>query len=185
DEATELVLSSYHDFSPVLADTAQKFVEGQWIDAPARPGKRGGAFCAYTTPSVHPYVLLNYTSRRRDVLTLAHELGHGLHAYPAHRGRAVGRPLGRALGAVAGGDARRRRGAHRGVPDVVVLRAALHLDARVRLRVRLRAAAGALRVQPLSPGGRGVRAALPRNARGRWLAQPRGARRRRGCRPRR
>ena len=83
DEATELVLSSYHDFSPVLADTAQKFLEGQWIDAPARPGKRGGAFCAYTTPSVHPYVLLNYTSRRRDVLTLAHELGHGLHAYLA------------------------------------------------------------------------------------------------------
>jgi len=83
DDAADLVLTSYRDFSPVLSDTAQKFVDGHWIDAPARPGKRGGAFCAYTTPSVHPYVLLNYTSRRRDVLTLAHELGHGLHAYLA------------------------------------------------------------------------------------------------------
>src|SRR5207247_110229 len=82
-EASELVLSSFHDFSPVLGDTARKFIDGRWIDAPARPGKRGGAFCAYTTPSVHPYVMLNYTSKRRDVLTLAHELGHGLHAYLA------------------------------------------------------------------------------------------------------
>ena len=54
-----------------------------WIDAPARPGKRPGAFCAYTVPSHHPYLLLNWTARRRDVLTLAHELGHGLHAYLA------------------------------------------------------------------------------------------------------
>ena len=52
----------------------------RWIDAPVRPGKRAGAFCAYTVPSVHPYVMLNWTSRRRDVLTLAHELGHGVHA---------------------------------------------------------------------------------------------------------
>ncbi|MEA2177036.1 MAG: oligoendopeptidase, partial [Solirubrobacteraceae bacterium] len=51
----------------------------RWIDAPARPGTRPGAFCAYTVPSVHPYVLLNWTSRGRDVLTLAHELGHGVH----------------------------------------------------------------------------------------------------------
>src|SRR6202011_3660107 len=50
-----------------------------WIDAPVRPAKRGGAFCASGVPSLHPYVLLNYTSRRRDVLTLAHELGHGVH----------------------------------------------------------------------------------------------------------
>ncbi len=64
----------------MLGDTARRFFDEQWIDAPVRPGKRGGAFCAYTTPSVHPYVLLNYTSLRRDVLTLAHELGHGLHA---------------------------------------------------------------------------------------------------------
>jgi oligoendopeptidase F len=65
---------------PCSGDTAQRFFDEHWIDAPVRPGKRGGAFCAYTVPSVHPYVLLNYTSKRRDVLTLAHELGHGLHA---------------------------------------------------------------------------------------------------------
>ena len=82
-DATELVLDSFDDFSPVLGDTARRFFDGRWIDAPVRPGKRGGAFCAYTVPTVHPYVLLNYTSKRRDVLTLAHELGHGLHAYLA------------------------------------------------------------------------------------------------------
>jgi oligoendopeptidase F len=59
---------------------AGRFFDERWIDAPARPGKRGGAFCAYTVPSVHPYVMLNWTSTRRDVMTLAHELGHGLHA---------------------------------------------------------------------------------------------------------
>ncbi|MEA2245578.1 MAG: oligoendopeptidase [Solirubrobacteraceae bacterium] len=79
-EATEIVLSSFHEFSPLLAETARRFFDERWIDAPVRMGKRGGAFCAYTVPSVHPYVMLNYTSRRRDVLTLAHELGHGLHA---------------------------------------------------------------------------------------------------------
>jgi oligoendopeptidase F len=79
-EATEIVLSSFNDFSPTLHDTAKRFFDGQWIDAPVRPGKRGGAFCAYTVPSVHPYVMLNWTDRRRDVLTLAHELGHGMHA---------------------------------------------------------------------------------------------------------
>ena len=79
-EATEIVLASFSDFSPVLHDTAKQFFDGHWIDAPVRPGKRGGAFCAYTVPSVHPFVMLNYTSRRRDVLTLAHELGHGMHA---------------------------------------------------------------------------------------------------------
>jgi oligoendopeptidase F len=82
-EARELVLDSYASFSPDLADIARKFFDEQWIDAPVRPGKRGGAFCAYTVPSHHPYVLLNWTARRRDVLTLAHELGHGLHAYLA------------------------------------------------------------------------------------------------------
>ncbi|HSD77660.1 MAG TPA: M3 family oligoendopeptidase [Solirubrobacteraceae bacterium] len=79
-EATELVLDSFGAFSPVMGDTARRFFEGRWIDAPVRPGKRGGAFCSYTVPSVHPYVLLNWTSRRRDALTLAHELGHGIHA---------------------------------------------------------------------------------------------------------
>jgi oligoendopeptidase F len=81
-EATEIVLDAYGSFSPELADTARRFFDG-WIDAPARPGKRPGAFCAYTVPSHHPYVLLNWTSQRRDVLTLAHELGHGAHAYLA------------------------------------------------------------------------------------------------------
>jgi oligoendopeptidase F len=79
-EATQLVLQSFDDFSPVMGDTARRFFDGHWIDAPVRPGKRGGAFCSYTVPSVHPYVLLNWTSRRRDALTLAHELGHGIHA---------------------------------------------------------------------------------------------------------
>jgi oligoendopeptidase F len=88
DEARAVVLDSYASFSPELADTARRFFDDRWIDAPARPGKRPGAFCSYTVPSVHPYVLLNYTSRRRDVLTLAHELGHGLHAWLA-RGQGV------------------------------------------------------------------------------------------------
>jgi oligoendopeptidase F len=79
-EARDIVLDSYAGFSPQLADTARRFFDEARIDAPIRPGKRGGAFCAYTVPSAHPYVLLNYTARRRDVLTLAHELGHGVHA---------------------------------------------------------------------------------------------------------
>jgi oligoendopeptidase F len=80
EDARELVLSSYDDFSSELGDAARSFFTGNFIDAPVRPGKRGGAFCAYAVPSEHPYVLLNYTARRRDVLTLAHELGHGVHA---------------------------------------------------------------------------------------------------------
>jgi oligoendopeptidase F len=78
--ARELVLDTYDAFSPDAGAIARQFFEERWIDAPARPGKRGGAFCSYTVPSVHPYVLLNFTARRRDVLTMAHELGHGLHA---------------------------------------------------------------------------------------------------------
>jgi oligoendopeptidase F len=81
--ARELVLDAYRSFSPQLADVAQRFFDDGWIDAPMRGGKRPGAFCAYTVPSHHPYLLLNWTSRTRDVLTLAHELGHGLHAYLA------------------------------------------------------------------------------------------------------
>jgi oligoendopeptidase F len=82
-EARDLVLDAYASFSTKLADTARRFFDESWIDAPVRPGKRPGAFCAYTVPSAHPYLLLNWTSRRRDVLTLAHEMGHGLHAYLA------------------------------------------------------------------------------------------------------
>ena len=79
DDARELVLDSYRSFSPDLGALAQRFFDERWIDAPVRPAKRGGAFCAYTVPSHHPYVFLNWTFRRRDVLTLAHELGHGVH----------------------------------------------------------------------------------------------------------
>jgi len=79
-EAKELVLDSYASFSSELGDLAKRFFDERWIDAPVRPSKRGGAFCSYTVPSVHPYVMLNYTSKYRDVLTLAHELGHGVHA---------------------------------------------------------------------------------------------------------
>jgi oligoendopeptidase F len=82
-DAKALVLDAYASFSPELAGVARKFFDESWIDAPVRPAKRPGAFCAYTTPSAHPYVLLNWTSRRRDVLTLAHELGHGVHAFLA------------------------------------------------------------------------------------------------------
>ncbi len=79
-QARELVLDTYSAFSPEAGDVAKRFFDRSWIDAPVRPNKRGGAFCSYTVPSVHPYVLLNFTARRRDVLTMAHELGHGLHA---------------------------------------------------------------------------------------------------------
>jgi oligoendopeptidase F len=79
-EARELVLDAYDSFTPQLGALARRFFDERWIDAPVRPGKRGGAICSYTVPSAHPYVLLNYTARRRDVLTLAHELGHGVHA---------------------------------------------------------------------------------------------------------
>lgn len=79
-EARELVLDTYNSFSPVAGSVTRRFFDENWIDAPVRENKRGGAFCSYTVPSVHPYVMLNYTARRRDVLTMAHELGHGLHA---------------------------------------------------------------------------------------------------------
>ncbi len=79
-QARELVLDTYASFAPEAGRIARRFFDEGWIDAPVRPHKRGGAFCAYTVPSVHPYVMLNFTARRRDVMTLAHELGHGLHA---------------------------------------------------------------------------------------------------------
>ena len=79
-EAEEIVLDCYRTFSPELGATAEEFFTGGYVDGPPRPGKRGGAFCSYTVPSAHPYVMLNYTSRPHDVLTMAHELGHGVHA---------------------------------------------------------------------------------------------------------
>jgi oligoendopeptidase F len=78
-QAREIVLDCYSSFSPELGALAKRFFDERRIDAPVRPAKRGGAFCAAAVPSVFPYVLLNYTARRRDVLTLAHELGHGVH----------------------------------------------------------------------------------------------------------
>ncbi|NLE52551.1 MAG: M3 family oligoendopeptidase, partial [Chloroflexi bacterium] len=81
DEAREIVLSAYSRFHPEIAGIAEQFFAQKWIDAAERPAKRGGAFSASTVPSAHPYVFLNYTGRARDVMTLAHELGHGVHQY--------------------------------------------------------------------------------------------------------
>ncbi|MXQ12754.1 M3 family oligoendopeptidase [Microvirga makkahensis] len=78
-EARETVLSAYSAFSPRMADIARRFFDEGWIDAPTRPGKAPGAFAHPTVPSAHPYVLLNYQGKPRDVMTLAHELGHGVH----------------------------------------------------------------------------------------------------------
>jgi oligoendopeptidase F len=80
EDAKALVLDSYAAFTPELGDPARAFFDDNRIDAPPRPSKRGGAFAAYTVPSEHPYLMLNYTAKRRDVLVLAHEMGHGLHA---------------------------------------------------------------------------------------------------------
>ena len=82
-ESVQLVLDSFRDFSPVLANQARRvFVDGH-IDAEVRPGKRGGAFCAGILPNVSPWVLVNFANRARDVATLAHELGHAIHALMA------------------------------------------------------------------------------------------------------
>jgi len=79
DEARTIVLSAYDRFSPQMAQIARDFFEKHWIDAPVRSGKAPGAFAHPTVPSAHPYVMLNYMGRPRDVMTLAHELGHGVH----------------------------------------------------------------------------------------------------------
>ena len=78
-EARTTVLDAYAQFSPRLATIAQRFFDENWIDAPTRAGKAPGAFAHPTVPSAHPYVLLNYQGKPRDVMTLAHELGHGVH----------------------------------------------------------------------------------------------------------
>jgi len=79
EEARSTVLDAYHAFEPSMADTAQRFFDNGWIDAPPREGKNSGAFAHPTVPSAHPYVLLNFHGKSRDVMTLAHELGHGVH----------------------------------------------------------------------------------------------------------
>ncbi|MFC3230263.1 M3 family oligoendopeptidase [Marinibaculum pumilum] len=78
-EARDIVLDAYRRFSPQLAEIGQRFFDHPWIDAPARPGKAAGAFAHPVVPSVHPYLLVNYQGKTRDVMTLAHELGHGVH----------------------------------------------------------------------------------------------------------
>jgi oligoendopeptidase F len=79
DEAREVVVEAYSEFSQRAGDIVERFFSEQWIDAPVRENKRTGAFCATTVPDAHPYVLMNFTGERRSILTLAHELGHGLH----------------------------------------------------------------------------------------------------------
>ena len=108
-EAQATVLTAYGAFSPEMAAIAERFFKNNWIDAPVRPGKAPGAFAHPTVPSAHPYVLLNYQGRPRDVMTLAHELGHGVHqVLAAPNGRADG-----ADAADAGRDGERvRRDAH-------------------------------------------------------------------------
>ena len=79
NDAKSTILKAYGDFSPQMASIAEKFFTDLWIDAPVRAGKAPGAFSHPTTPSAHPYVLMNYQGKPRDVMTLAHELGHGVH----------------------------------------------------------------------------------------------------------
>ncbi len=84
DEAQTVVVDSYAGFSPDVANIVQKFFDKNWIDAPIREGKRSGAFAHPTVPSAHPYIMLNYQGSPRDVMTLAHELGHGVHQFLAN-----------------------------------------------------------------------------------------------------
>lgn len=83
DDAKDLVLKAYSEFSPQMAEIASRFFRENWIHAPVLPGKRSGAFAHPVVPSAHPYVMLNFTGTHRDIMTLAHELGHGIHQYLA------------------------------------------------------------------------------------------------------
>lgn len=80
EEARGIILESFGGFSKDMSDIAAEFFDGHWIDAQPRKGKRGGAFCEYVTPDHHPYIMLSYLNGRDDVIALAHELGHGVHA---------------------------------------------------------------------------------------------------------
>ena len=91
-EAKKMVLTAYRGFSPEMAKIAERFFTDRWIDAPVRPGKAPGAFSHPTTPSAHPYVLMNYQGKPRDVMTLAHELGHGVHQVLAAKNGALMAP---------------------------------------------------------------------------------------------
>jgi oligoendopeptidase F len=79
EEAKTIIIEAFGGFSPLLAATAKRFFDENWIDAPVREGKSSGAFAHPTTPSAHPYILVNFQGKARDVMTLAHELGHGVH----------------------------------------------------------------------------------------------------------
>ena len=85
DDAKNMVLDAYGDFHPEMRSITEQFFDKKWIDAAIRPGKRGGAYSASTVVSVHPYVFMNFDGRLRDVQTLAHELGHGVHQYLARK----------------------------------------------------------------------------------------------------
>ena len=91
-DAQDMVLTAYGAFSPEMAGIAKRFFTDRWIDAPVRPGKAPGAFSHPTTPSAHPYVLMNYQGKPRDVMTLAHELGHGVHQVLAAKNGALMAP---------------------------------------------------------------------------------------------
>ncbi len=91
-DAQNMVLTAYRGFSPEMASIAEQFFTHRWIDAPVRPGKAPGAFSHPTTPSAHPYVLMNYQGKPRDVMTLAHELGHGVHQVLAAKNGALMAP---------------------------------------------------------------------------------------------
>jgi oligoendopeptidase F len=91
-DARNMVLTAYRGFSPDMAEIAERFFTNRWIDAPVRPGKAPGAFSHPTTPSAHPYVLMNYQGKPRDVMTLAHELGHGVHQVLAAKNGALMAP---------------------------------------------------------------------------------------------
>src|ERR1700704_4149726 len=91
-DAKNMVLTAYRGFSPEMASIAERFFTDRWIDAPVRPGKAPGAFSHPTTPSAHPYMLMNYQGKPRDVMTLAHELGHGVHQVLAARNGALMAP---------------------------------------------------------------------------------------------
>lgn len=84
EDAVMIVQNAYSKFSPKMSEIGQKFFDNNWIDVPTRQGKRGGAFMSPTTTTAHPYILLNYQGKTRDVMTLAHELGHGIHQYLAN-----------------------------------------------------------------------------------------------------
>lgn len=85
EQARDIVLTAYHAFSPQVADIARKFFDERWIHAPAMQGKRGGAYASYGSHSTHPFVFVNFNGTANDVMTLAHELGHGVHMYLAAR----------------------------------------------------------------------------------------------------